>query len=247
MTVSAQLFSCSEHYKPSPFRPTQCPQLFFGHDGLILIEYQSIRWAAHVNASCEPHRPVNITAVVIIKLRRFGKVEDWDASRTHLGHAWSVIITLLVRLSTQLFLPIVETWQTMGPCRCFSWRPRYTTRLEFPGSDCLFDENELSRQDLADRNVWAVLACDYTVTWRCARRMSATFMVDSMSPPLATHSIGAAFRPAVDESSCRERHSTSVEGLHHRCIRTEFETHGWQLVALTWSLRKTSACKKRQA
>ena len=75
----------------------------------------SIRWAAHVNASCDSHHLVEITESFIIRLRRSGKVEDWDACRYSPGSSSLCDYHLAHGLSnTALFF---QSWQAP---RCWS-------------------------------------------------------------------------------------------------------------------------------
>jgi hypothetical protein len=65
----------------------------------------SIRWAAHVNASCDSHHLVEITEVVIIRLRRSGRVGDTGINSPGMH---SFIVSWLLGLSTQLSLQLAQ-------------------------------------------------------------------------------------------------------------------------------------------
>jgi hypothetical protein len=76
--------------------------------GCLLKQFpSSIRWAAHVNASCDSHHLVEITEIVIIRLRRSGKFKGGDIGINSPG-MHSFIVSWLLGLSTQLLLQMSQ-------------------------------------------------------------------------------------------------------------------------------------------
>jgi hypothetical protein len=89
-----------------------------------------------------------------------------------------------------------------GPSQCSSWRPRYTSLLEIHEPTRSFDENELSRQGRAGRDVWAACVWMHCYLLVCKKSVSDCHVCSHET----THQDSfdrRSFRPTVDESSCR--------------------------------------------
>ena len=188
----------------------------------------SIRWAAHVNASC-------FSPTISSKLQRCSSSSFVGPERskaailvyTHPGCTRPSAVIRLFGLSTPSFLPTSASWRQ--PDRCWDL---LGILLGVPRTkaDCLVGSWRLVCTCVRGR----------FVAW-CAAESSV--ILDLKGILLVMCSAEAAFRPTVDVSSCRKLHSISVEGLHHCYIGPKLRVQGRHMVALTRCLCETAARK----